>query len=58
MKEQRVVRTYPNGYTKTTGQLIELLDAGYNVVMCNPFSLSGGKEQGNEYVVEREVPDK
>lgn len=58
MKEQRVVRTYPNGYTSTTGRLSELLQAGYYVVMCYQFSLSDGKEQGNEYIVEREVTDK
>ena len=54
-KIQKVVRTYPNGYTKTTEILQECLSQGYVVVMVNPFDC--GDYKGLEYIVEKEKED-
>lgn len=45
--EQRVVRTYPRGYTQTIDCLREALEKGYNVVHCNKIG------ESLEYIVER-----
>ncbi len=49
---QKVVRTYPHGYTNTTHHLQKLLEEGYKVVMCNESPCDGGKCL--EYIVEKE----
>ncbi len=49
---QKVIRTYPNNYTNPTKALSEALSEGYEVVMCHPIILKGGKE-GLEYIVEK-----
>jgi hypothetical protein len=56
MKRQRVVRTFPRGYTSTTEKLSKLLEIGYSVVMCNAISVDG-KEIVLEYIVEKEIED-
>ena len=56
MKIQKVVRTFPNGWTKTTERLSELLEKGYYVVMCNSTTLTNN-ETCLEYIVEKEIED-
>ena len=55
-KKQVCVRTYPNTYIDSTNNLDEHLKQGYIVVMCNPFRTKNGMT-GNEYILEKEVPD-
>ncbi|MCI9682765.1 MAG: hypothetical protein HFI26_15470 [Lachnospiraceae bacterium] len=54
MIEQRAVRTYPENYNITTGNLNGYLKAGYRVVMCNEIYCENGKNC-LEYIVERTV---
>jgi hypothetical protein len=56
MKIQKVVRTYPKGWTATTERLSELLASGYVVVMCNSTMLQGSTTC-LEYIVEKEIED-
>ena len=56
MKVQKVVRTYPKGWTATTERLSELLASGYIVVMCNSTTLQGSTTC-LEYIVEKEIED-
>lgn len=56
MKVQKVVRTYPKGWTVTTDKLSELLESGYVVVMCNSTTLQGSTTC-LEYIVEKEIED-
>lgn len=49
IKIQRVVRTYPRGFTVTTGDLNNYLEHGYCVVMCNKIG------ECLEYIVEKEI---
>lgn len=58
MKEQVIVRTYPNPYTKPTDRIEALLSNGYTVAMTNPYYGQDGGPRGNEYILERKVPDK
>ena len=57
---QKVVRTYPDGYIHTTGELSAYLDAGWNIVMCNTFMMAGTGAllgqiiYGNEYIIEKD----
>lgn len=53
MKKQKVVRTYPNGYTHTTSYLQKMLDEGYYVIMCNKLTFKANTEV-LEYIVEKE----
>ena len=53
MKKQKVVRTYPNGWTHTKGDLQKAMDEGYYVVMCNKMTLKDNTEV-LEYIVEKE----
>ena len=53
MKKQKVVRTYPNGWTHTTGHLQKAMDEGYCVVMCNKITFKDNTEV-LEYIVEKE----
>lgn len=52
MAKQKVVRTYPNGYSRTTSMLEEALDNGWVVVMSNPFDC-GNDYKGTEYILEK-----
>ena len=54
LKRQKVVRTYPKGYTNPTKVLDEALSQGWLVVMSNPFECDGGKQKGTEYILEKE----
>lgn len=49
---QKVVRTYPESYSVTTGNLSNLLKQGYNVVMCHEVETGYGKKC-LEYIVEK-----
>ena len=55
MKKQKVIRTYPKGWSHTTGLLQAAMDEGYCVVMCNKIIF---KDKDNtevlEYIVEKE----
>ena len=53
MKKQKVVRTYPNNWTYTTGHLQKAMDEGYYVVMCNKMTFKDNTEV-LEYIVEKE----
>ena len=53
LKQQKVVRTYPRGYSNPTKTLNEALSEGWVVVLSNPFDCGGGK-QGTEYILEIE----
>ena len=52
MKKQKVVRTYPKGFTNPTKALSEALKEGWIVVMSNPFDC-GSCKQGTEYILEK-----
>lgn len=56
MIKQKVVRTFPNGYTKTTEMLKKALSDGWSVVMANPFDCENGKK-GTEYILEKTEGD-
>lgn len=51
-KMQKVVRTYPETFTRTTGALFELLKQGYSIVMCHEIYAGNGKKC-LEYIVEK-----
>ena len=55
MRKQKVIRTYPKGWSHTTDLLQEAMDEGYCVVMCNKITF---KDKDNteilEYIVEKE----
>ena len=53
MKKQKVIRTYPNGWSHTTGLLQAAMDEGYCVVMCNKITFKDDTEI-LEYIVEKE----
>ena len=53
MKKQKVVRTYPNGWTHTTDNLQNAMNQGYCVVMCNKITFKDNTEV-LEYIVEKE----
>ena len=53
MKKQKVVRTYPNNWTYTTGLLQAVMDEGYCVIMCNKITFKDNTEV-LEYIVEKE----
>ena len=53
MKKQKVIRTYPKGWSHTTGLLQAAMDEGYQVVMCNKIILKD-KTEILEYIVEKE----
>ena len=53
MKKQKVVRTYPSGWSLTTDLLQEAMDEGYCVVMCNKITFKDNTEV-LEYIVEKE----
>ncbi|WP_161598856.1 hypothetical protein [Bacillus mesophilum] len=52
MKQQKVVRTYPDGWINSTKALTVALNDGWVVVMSNPFDCGNGKK-GTEYILER-----
>ncbi len=59
MKQQKAVRTYTPGHgycsdMKSTKSLNDLLQSGWNVVMCNTVTRADG-EQWLEYIVEKEL---
>ena len=54
MKKQKVVRTYPKGWTNPTTALEKALSEGWVIVMSNPFDCGGGTK-GTEYILEKEV---
>lgn len=52
MKQQKVVRTYPNGYSNPTSALHEDLKNGWTVVLSNSFDCGNG-QKGIEYILEK-----
>lgn len=52
MKQQKVVRTYPKGFTNPTKTLSEALKDGWMVIMSNPFECGNG-QKGTEYILEK-----
>ena len=52
-EKQKVIRTYPNGWTHTREYLQEAMDEGYCVVMCNKITFKDNTEV-LEYIVEKE----
>ena len=52
MKKQKVVRTYPKGWSHTTDLLQAAMDEGYYVVMCNKIIFKD--DEILEYIVEKE----
>ena len=52
MKKQKVIRTYPNGWSHTTGLLQAAMDEGYCVIMCNKITFKDNTEV-LEYIVEK-----
>lgn len=52
MKQQKVVRTYPKGWTNPTTALNESLKDGWKVIMSNPFDCGNG-QKGTEYILEK-----
>lgn len=52
MKQQKVVRTYPKGWTNPTKALTDALAQGWKVVMSNPFDC-GNEKKGTEYILEK-----
>lgn len=55
MKQQKVVRTYPKGWTNPTKALSDALNDGWVVVMSNPFDC-GKDTKGTEYILEKVIP--
>ena len=53
MRKQKVIRTYPNGWSHTTGLLQAAMDEGYCVIMCNKITFKDNTEV-LEYIVEKE----
>ena len=53
MKKQKVIRTYSNGWSHTTGLLQAAMDEGYCVIMCNKITFKDNTEV-LEYIVEKE----
>lgn len=47
MKKQKVIRTYPNGWSHTTGLLQAAMDEGYCVIMCNKITF---KDKNNNLI--------
>ena len=52
MKKQKVIRTYPKGWSHTT-VLQNAMNQGYCVVMCNKITFKDNTEV-LEYIVEKE----
>ena len=52
-EKQKVIRTYPNGWTHTREYLQEAMDEGYCVVMCHKIIIED-KQEILEYIVEKE----
>ena len=52
MRKQKVIRTYPKGWSHTTGLLQAAMDEGYCVVMCNKITFKD--DEILEYIVEKE----
>lgn len=57
MTQQKVVRTYPKGFTNATTALERSLEAGWLVRWANPFDVGNG-QQGIEYILERSDANK
>ena len=53
MRKQKVIRTYPKGWSHTTSLLQAAMDEGYCVVMCNKITFKDNTEI-LEYIVEKE----
>ena len=54
MEKQKVIRTYPKGWSHTTGLLQAAMDKGYRVVMCNKIIFDKDNTEVLEYIVEKE----
>lgn len=54
MKFQKVVRTYPRGYSSNTGDLQKLLSEGYVVLMANVIKFDSNGLQIIEYILEKD----
>ncbi|MFF2886699.1 hypothetical protein [Paenibacillus sp. NPDC057967] len=52
MRRQRVVRTYPKGFTNPTAALSTALNEGWIVIISNPFDCGNG-QIGTEYILEK-----
>ena len=51
-EKQKVIRTYPKGWSHTTDLLQAAMDEGYCVVMCNKITFKD--DEILEYIVEKE----
>lgn len=51
---QKVIRTYPHGFTNETTRLSDALSEGYKVVFINNIKTTRGYDC-LEYIVEKEV---
>ena len=51
-KMQKVIRTFPETYTRPTEDLQKALSEGYEVVMCHPIHTKY-RNEGLEYIVEK-----
>jgi len=49
---QKIIRTYPNGYTLATTELERALKDGFVVIMCSPITSKDGTIC-NDYIVEK-----
>lgn len=54
MRKQKVVRTFPSGWTVTTDNLEKYLDKGWFVVSSNIFIIHKEGVQGIEYILEKD----
>jgi hypothetical protein len=52
---QKIIRTYPNGYTNALVGLEQLLEDGWEVVICTPITNKDGTVC-NDYIVEKKEP--
>lgn len=54
MKYQKVVRTYPRGYSSNTSDLQKSLSEGYVVLMANVIKFDANGLQVVEYILEKD----
>lgn len=52
MKQQKMVRTFPDNFLNATGNLKKALDDGWLVVSRSSFNCGNG-QHGNEYILEK-----
>lgn len=50
---QKIIRTFPNGYTLAITRLEQALEEGFKVILCNSITSKDGTVC-NDYIVEKE----